>query len=523
MSVVAEERAGGAYVEITAKTDSFMRELIKTDQAFAQQKKKIESNPVVIQADAKHFVNFKDKAASATQGLSAAFSGLSDQQNELTSGLAKYSGLMGGLMSCTSVWGAISFAAGGLITLISSLCTKTAEFKKEMTDLRKQNESGYKDDASDMERLVELQNKQLSGHKLTNSELIEAIRLTTSLKAKYGDIGIGIDEVTGKISLMNDAQKKLNKIQNDRRAYDIDKEVKEHEQNIDALTVEKSKVLYNYIDDDAGYTGWVNYKYDEAEKDEKYQEVQAKLKAEKEYIEGLKQEKAIITNPDSETDNRSAIAAGKSENVSQYIKEKTTTPLQKEIENIHAETEDLLKNAMPGQIADLRKIEQDRIAEAIKGASELSEAESAAKKVRQAGMTEEEKKLDDLKQETDKMSTAFETAIKTGKSLGINTKDLEEAFKGLGDYEKNASDKIKTESAAKKQAEAETDQKNLDQSIDQDFKDYEQEHEAEIQEKLKDKKDKIDAAEKKKADAQIELSDAESIGDRAGKIRPLQK
>lgn len=46
--------------------------------------------------------------------------------------------------------------------------------------------------------------------RLTNQELVDATRILKELKARYGDVGISIDQMTGRVVMASDAQGKLN-------------------------------------------------------------------------------------------------------------------------------------------------------------------------------------------------------------------------------------------------------------------------------------------------------------------------
>lgn len=62
------------------------------------------------------------------------------------------------------------------------------------------------EDQARMDRLVELKDKET----LTTEEIGEAARLASVLNDRYGDIGVSVDAVTGKITMAADAQKKFN-------------------------------------------------------------------------------------------------------------------------------------------------------------------------------------------------------------------------------------------------------------------------------------------------------------------------
>lgn len=90
-------------------------------------------------------------------------------------------------------------------------------------------EDGY------IERLKELQEKE----SLTNEEKDEALRLVDLLNSHYSDLGITIDEMTGKVIGLANAEKKLNEEQKKALIASIERQLEAEQKKADAEIQEK--------------------------------------------------------------------------------------------------------------------------------------------------------------------------------------------------------------------------------------------------------------------------------------------
>ena len=127
---------------------------------------------------------------------------------------------------------ALTAALGALVALGADLwdrMTLSAEEYAKKLDLAAQAaeknraavEQQSAEDAGYMDRLRELADKE----QLSNEAKAEAATLIKNLSARYGDLGLSIDEVTGKIIGMDAAQAKFIRKQRENRAYALAEEI----------------------------------------------------------------------------------------------------------------------------------------------------------------------------------------------------------------------------------------------------------------------------------------------------------
>ena len=91
------------------------------------------------------------------------------------------------------------------------------------------------EDQARMDRLVELKNKET----LTTEEIGEAARLASVLNDRYGEIGVSVDAVTGRITMAADAQKKFNEASLAARKAQLQAAIDEKNNNL-----ERNKIRY---------------------------------------------------------------------------------------------------------------------------------------------------------------------------------------------------------------------------------------------------------------------------------------
>lgn len=83
------------------------------------------------------------------------------------------------------------------------------------------------EDQARMDRLVELKNKET----LTTEEIGEAARLASVLNDRYGEIGVSVDAVTGKIKMAADAQDKMNAKMLEAKKKELEAAINEKKEN----------------------------------------------------------------------------------------------------------------------------------------------------------------------------------------------------------------------------------------------------------------------------------------------------
>ena len=109
-------------------------------------------------------------------------------------------------------WLALAAAITGAVAAIAAYKSAMSNVPKLETDARDKLEAGEAAAAqarADLERLKTLEDIS-KRQRLSNSEVSEAARLAESLRQSYGDLGISVDAVAGKISGAAAAQDKLN-------------------------------------------------------------------------------------------------------------------------------------------------------------------------------------------------------------------------------------------------------------------------------------------------------------------------
>lgn len=108
----------------------------------------------------------------------------------------------------------------------------------------------------DMERFNRLE-ELAAKESLTTSEIAEASRLASILNDTYGEIGVSVDAVTGKINIANGAQAKLNKEMMKQKVNELEAAIKEKNLVGSGQSIDK-KIAREMITDDEAK--WANRK-----------------------------------------------------------------------------------------------------------------------------------------------------------------------------------------------------------------------------------------------------------------------
>ena len=114
-------------------------------------------------------------------------------------------------------------------------------------------EERRRQDMESFQRLEELAAKE----SLTTSEIAEASRLASILNDTYGEIGVSVDAVTGKINVANGAQAKLNKEMMKQKVNELEAAIKEKNLVGSGQSIDK-KIAREMITDDEAK--WANRK-----------------------------------------------------------------------------------------------------------------------------------------------------------------------------------------------------------------------------------------------------------------------
>ena len=133
---------------------------------------------------------------------------------------------------------AIGAALAGVCIWLSRAGKYTASLSDKMSNLRQKGDEQRQADQKRMERLNQLADKE----KLNNAELAEAESLTSGLTSRYGDFGVAIDKVAGKLNLAADAQSRLNEKMKQAALAELDAEIAEYRNNIKELQNENESL-----------------------------------------------------------------------------------------------------------------------------------------------------------------------------------------------------------------------------------------------------------------------------------------
>ncbi len=159
----------------------------------------------------------------------------------------------------TWIFIALAGALVGVVMWLSKSAEYTAKLSEEAAKLREKNDELRRSDIVRMERLKQLSEKE----KLNNEEMKEASQLAGELQGRYGDLGISIDTVAGKLNMATDAQNKFNAAMKQAAIAEMDAEISEIRNNINELKKEESAILnnrWNYTP----YAVYISDKYDNA-------------------------------------------------------------------------------------------------------------------------------------------------------------------------------------------------------------------------------------------------------------------
>lgn len=102
---------------------------------------------------------------------------------------------------------ALTAAVGGYFAVRDAAFGGKASWSDEAKGILEAGNAMREQDEQRLARLQELAEKQ----KLTKTEIAEAVSLAAELKSRYGDVGVEVDALTGKIKIAAGAQAELNK------------------------------------------------------------------------------------------------------------------------------------------------------------------------------------------------------------------------------------------------------------------------------------------------------------------------
>ncbi len=268
---------------------------------------------------------------------------------------------------------------------------------------RRQKYNGYVD------RLNELNSK----NNLSSSEQAEMNYLVGELNAEYKDLGLTIDETTGKIEGMAEAVKKVHQEQRAQRKEDIEKETEILQQQLDDLTKKQRK----YQDESAkgvrqNDTYWANSNKKLAEElQPQIDELQAQISENQRLTTAIdngmdEYEGSIPFGPEKNEDSGPTNAQKEANSMAEDIAHANDTRAQQEVRRLEERYETIIKNRA-NEIKDTEGISYEeadqRAREELSGLKESVDAQikeildKAAEDERKRAETEQQRAEEEKK------------------------------------------------------------------------------------------------------------------------------
>lgn len=209
--------------------------------------KQVSVEEALKQAEAKVEASAKRMDSSLAKGGG----GASDAVRKVTQGLEgvnKLGGKAGGVLKgmvegFASMLNPISLATAAVGLLVAGLKKMYDSYKEKMEQIRKTAEWTFAQaqkagegvvtrqnrDAGYLQRLEEINDKEV----IDNATKLEAVRIINLLTTQYGDLGLSIDEATGKIMGLTEAQKRQKALMREERWASLEAEYSASEGDID--------------------------------------------------------------------------------------------------------------------------------------------------------------------------------------------------------------------------------------------------------------------------------------------------
>ena len=142
---------------------------------------------------------------------------------------------------------AVIVAIVGAFYALSAQMAKATTYTANLSDscrrLREENDKTRRSDEMRMQRLRQLAAKQ----SLSAKEMNEASRLTNILGARYGDLGITVDRLSGRIRIAADTQERFNAAMRKAAAIEVEAEIRELKRNISELQKENDSLQGRWV------------------------------------------------------------------------------------------------------------------------------------------------------------------------------------------------------------------------------------------------------------------------------------
>lgn len=195
----------------------------------------VENNPILTKSIGGVAVGIAGLTSAIFVGTKA-FAGISTAAATLGRVLA---GLKAAIL--VNPWLALAGAIAGAVAAVAAYraaVSSVPKFSDSAKTALDEGEAAREQDRADLERLKTLE--QISQkQQLSNGEIAEAARLAEQLRQKYGDVGISVDTVTGKIKGASAAQAELNERMNENRKRELAAAIKEAQTNLETGAIDR--------------------------------------------------------------------------------------------------------------------------------------------------------------------------------------------------------------------------------------------------------------------------------------------
>ena len=338
---------------------------------------------------------------------------------------------------------AVVGALVGVCAYMASATKHTAELSEEMGKMREKGDDLRTTDQLRMERLEQLAEKE----KLSAAEMDEAEKIAGQLQARYGDLGIGLDRMSGKLSMATDAQDRFNEAMKQQAIHQIEAEINELSNNISELYKENESLCGVWVNT------WnvITFRGDKAAKDieangekisaayEKMRAAQARLDAikggDKDAVTGGKGEKEKLQEKvDAERSKKGAArseaesAATRILQIEKKLAREQCTELENEISDIK-ELRDEYKKLLTTVLSYEKSKKEKDLKKIADLEAKLAQADATAEKRIAKAEAKARKKFDDEVAELQDNFDSTASDIEKSRAEGEQDREIDDALK----------------------------------------------------------------------------------------------
>lgn len=304
---------------------------------------------------------------------------------------------------------AIVGALVGVCAYMANATKHTAQLSDEMQNLREKGDQLRTTDQLRMERLEQLAEKE----KLSNAEMDEAEKIAAQLQSRYGELGIGLDRMSGKLTLATDAQERFNEAMKQQAIHQIEAEIQELSNSISELYKENESLCGFWVNT------WnvITFRGDKAAKDieangEKISAAYEKMRAAQDRLDAIKGgDQDALTGGKTEKEKlEEKVSAGRTEKgaaredalsaakrvaeIEKKLTREQRTELENEIADIR-ELRDEYKQLLTTILSYEKSKKEKDLAKIADLEGRLAETDAAAEKRISIAQAKAKKKFDD--------------------------------------------------------------------------------------------------------------------------------